>query len=159
MKCLVILRGGGWTRTSECSATCCLQFNSGLIFLTFRCFQEVKAVLLKKRIEQKENVMAERRLVAEMERDRRTLTTKSECAAPARAFQPRCNFRAHFSPIALFASGTKRSTTCPGGQLKTKMLCDAFAAMLKLLYVGRRIRIAFGRPKALETSRLHRRLS
>jgi hypothetical protein len=115
----------------------------------------VKAVLLKKRIEQKENVMAERRLVAEMERDRRTLTTKSECAAS----QPRCNFRAHLSPNALFASGTKRSTTCLVGQLKTKMLCDACASMLKLPHVGRRIRIAFGRPKALETSRLHRRLS
>ena len=61
-----------------------VQFNDMLEDFTRRgldseqCVQEVKAVLLKKRIEQKENVMAERRLVAEMERDRRTLTTKSE---------------------------------------------------------------------------------
>jgi hypothetical protein len=62
-----------------------VQFNEMLQDFTRRgldseqCVQEVKAVLLKKRIEQKENVMAERRLVAEMERDRRTLSTVSEC--------------------------------------------------------------------------------
>ncbi len=62
-----------------------IQFNEMLHDFTRRgldseqCVQEVKKVLLKKRIEEKENVMAERRLVAEMERDRRTLSTKSEC--------------------------------------------------------------------------------
>lgn len=62
-----------------------LQFSEMLTDFTQRgidseqCLEEVKAVLLKKRIEQKEIMMAERRLVAEMERDRRTLTTRSEC--------------------------------------------------------------------------------
>ncbi len=55
-----------------------------------QCLAEVKEVLLKRRIEQKENMMAERRLVAEMERDRRTLTTRSECGLPSLASKKHC---------------------------------------------------------------------
>jgi hypothetical protein len=101
-----------------------VQFNDMLQDFTRRgldseqCVQEVKAVLLKKRIAEKENVMAERRVVAEMERDRRTLSTRQECAV----FES-CKPINHCSRFVV--SDMKKFITCLVEQRKMKTLSDA----------------------------------
>jgi len=128
-----------------------LQFNEMLPDFTLRgldsdqCAQEVKAVLLKRRIAQKENVMAERRLLAEMERDRRTLSTKSECV-----LLHACSVFSHY-PLILFA-GTRRSITCQAVQRRTKMLSGASTPRLKSPRGGRCIATGSARSKALPIS-------
>jgi hypothetical protein len=128
-----------------------VQFNDMLPSFTLRgidsdqCAREVKAVLLKRRIEQKENVMAERRLVAEMERDRRTHSTKSECVhVNSLVFF-------YYSRLSPFAD-TKRFITCQGVQRRTRMPSGASKSKLKLPRGGRCISTAFAPSKARPTS-------
>lgn len=126
-----------------------VQFNDMLEDFTRRgldseqCVHEVKAVLLKKRIEQKENVMAERRLVAEMERDRRTLTTKSECVSPRTCLSRTCSL--------ISIADTKRFITCQGALLKTKMLFGAYNSRPTLQLGGSCSRTGIVLPGALAT--------
>jgi hypothetical protein len=101
-----------------------LQFNEMLDAFQRRgldseqCAKEVKAVILKKRIAEKESVMAERRVVAEMERDRRTLSTMSEYV-----------FSIHAETMiplhSLLSSGTKRFIACRDVLHRTKTLYGA----------------------------------
>ena len=129
-----------------------VQFNDMLPSFTVRgidsdqCAREVKAVLLKRRIEQKENVMAERRLVAEMERDRRTHSTKSECVHVNSLV-----FFKFYSRLSPFAD-TKRFITCQGVQRRTRMPSGASKSKLKLPRGGRCISTAFAPSKARPTS-------